>query len=114
MDKLLKLRNLVPRKLTYTRPQFDYFNQPLYLVRSGKELPENVLRFRCKPELTKPEIRQLLIGLYGLEPKSIHTWNKMGEIKKQRILNKYYRRRDHKVVIVEINAQVPGIIQSIG
>ena len=112
MDKLLKLSKFATRKEHRPQPVFKFFNKPLYLVRSGKEIQENEVCFRCKQELTKPEIRQILTKLYGLDVKKVKTWNKMGKIQKSNLSRQYFRKPDFKKVIVELNNPVPPSLQN--
>ena len=111
INKVLKLRPIAERKLGKTRPVFKYYNQDLFLLRSGKERPENTICFTAKPEITKPEISQVLTKLYGLDVKKVNTWIKQGKIHRES-QKKYIRRKDIKRVIVELNTTVPTELQS--
>ena len=112
IKKVLNLRPVVERKLGKTQPVFKYFNRDMFLVRSGKERPENTICFTSGLDMTKPEIRQLLEKLYQLDVKKVNTWNKQGKI--QRMNNgKYARRKDIKRIIVELNTTVPSELQTI-
>jgi ribosomal protein L23 len=110
MDKLLKLKQIPAVRLAKPQPVLKFYNKQIYLVRTGKELPDNVLCFRTEQSVTKPEIRQYLKKLYGLEIKKVNTWNKMGKIQKTRIRS-YYRDPDFKKVIVELQHPVPTHLQ---
>lgn len=110
MDKLLKLKQIPVGRLPRSQPVHKFFNKQIYLVRTGKELPDNVLCFRTEQSLTKPEIKQYLTKLYGLEIKKVNTWNKMGKINKTRTRT-YYRDPDFKKVIVELENPVPTHMQ---
>jgi ribosomal protein L23 len=73
---LRKLTQVTSYNFPKARRYYKFFNQPLFLVRTGSEIEENVLCFRCNPELSKPEIKQYLTKLYGLDVVRVHTWNK--------------------------------------
>ena len=111
LNKFLKLRPIVERKIGKTRPVFKFYNKDLFLVRSGKERPDNTLCFTAKPDLTKPEISQLLTKLYDLDVKKVNTWIRQGKIHKVRG-KRYYRKEDIKRVIVELNTIAPSDLQS--
>lgn len=111
LNKVLKLRPITERALGKTRPAFKFYNKDMFLVRSGKERPENTLCFTSKTELTKPEMTQLLTKLYGLDVKKVNTWIKQGKIHKVPG-KKYFKKPDIKRVIVELNTVAPSDLQS--
>ncbi|CAG9330816.1 unnamed protein product [Blepharisma stoltei] len=111
MDKLIKLRpNLIPRLLRPEPKVYKFFNKPIYLVRTEKELQENVLCFRCPQELTKPELRQVFTKVYGMKLKAVSTFNHMGKIARNRT-NGHYRKPDYKKVYVELEHEAPPYLQ---
>lgn len=111
MDKLLKLRLVKTSNFPQRRVE-KFYNQPIYLVRSGKELQQNELCFRCAQSVTKPEIKQVLQKLYGLDVKSVHTWNRMGKILRNNVTRNFYRKPDHKKIFVELQTPVPAHLQN--
>jgi Ribosomal protein L23 len=111
LNKVLKLRNITERTLGKTRPVVKFYNKDLFLVRSGKERPDNTICFTAKTEITKPEISQVLTKLYNLDVKKVNTWIKQGKI--QKVDNKTStRKQDIKRVIVELNTTAPNDLQS--
>lgn len=112
LKKILSLRPITERKLGVPRPVHKFYNKDLFVVRSDKERPENTLCLNTGIMMTKPEIKQVLTKLYHLDIKKVNTWNKQGKI--IRTSNKkFYRKKDIKRVIVELNTTVPVELQSI-
>jgi ribosomal protein L23 len=111
LKKLLKLRPISERKLGKPKPVEKFFNREIYLVRSGKERPENTICFSTDTEMTKPIIKQVLEKLYFLDVKKVNTWNKQGKILRG-TKGRYNRKEDLKRVIVELNTPVPSDLQS--
>lgn len=111
MDKIAKLRLF--RTSNFPRQKVErFYNQPLYLVRSGKQMDDKTLCFRCDQSVTKPELRQVLTKLYGLDVNEVATWNRMGKQMRNRQFNSWYRRADYKKVIVTMKTPVPAHLQN--
>ena len=53
----------------------------IVLHRVEKELPANQIAFKCDPKLTRPEIKQYLEKIYGLNIVSIKTLNRVGKVR---------------------------------
>ncbi|OMJ79148.1 hypothetical protein SteCoe_20895 [Stentor coeruleus] len=111
LKKVLNLRPIVERKLGQKTPTYKFFNKNVFLVRSGKERPENTVCFTAPPELTKPELNQIFTKLYNLDVKKVNTWNKQGKIIRG-TNGSYHRKKDLKRVILELNTTVPTDLQS--
>jgi ribosomal protein L23 len=110
--KVLNLRPITERKIGFEKTVHKFYNKPVFLCRSGKERPENTLCFSSSLELTKPELRQIFTKLYGLDVKRINTWNKQGKIHRNTTNGNYYRKKDIKRIILQLNTVVPTELQS--
>ncbi len=51
------------------------------LHRVNKQVDEDILTFKTDPKMTKPEIKQYLEKLYGLNVQKVNTLIRMGKIK---------------------------------
>ncbi len=110
--KVLNLRPITERKIGFQQTVHKFYNKPVFLCRSGKERPENTLCFTSSLDLTKPELHQIFTKLYGLDVKKINTWNKQGKILRNLNDGRYFRKKDLKRVILELNTVVPTELQS--
>lgn len=111
MDKLAKCRLL--RTSNFPRQRVEkFFNEPVYLARSGKQMDDKTLCFRCDQKMTKPELRQVLGKLYGLDVAEVGTWNRMGKQMRNRATNSWFRKPDYKKVLVTLKTPVPAHIQN--
>mmetsp|Transcript_50508 Transcript_50508/g.57932 ORF Transcript_50508/g.57932 Transcript_50508/m.57932 type:complete len:128 (+) Transcript_50508:41-424(+) len=91
-----------PRQREYVPLLDDH----MVLHRTDQELEPNVVCFRCKQDMFKPEIKQYLNKVYGLNIEKVHTWNKMGKIKRGANGAKE-RAPDYKKVFAFVNSQEP-------
>ena len=62
--------------------EIDFVSNEMQLQRSPKPYDRNIVCFRTSMELSKPEIKQYLMKIYGLPVQKVDTFNKMGEIKR--------------------------------
>lgn len=85
-----------------TGPEIDFVNHTMMLARSHKQYEKNVASFRHSTFLSKPEIKQYLMKLYGLNPKSVSTVVKSGRIVQNQDRTKW-KKKDHKKSIVQLD-----------
>ncbi len=70
-------------------------------------------------QMTKPELKQILGKLYGLEVKSVDTTILMGKIKKTLFRSKFifikgrYRKKDEKKAYVKLDTEVNSFFQKV-
>mmetsp|Transcript_32572 Transcript_32572/g.56396 ORF Transcript_32572/g.56396 Transcript_32572/m.56396 type:complete len:118 (-) Transcript_32572:1881-2234(-) len=111
--KALKVKEIITSAFPRTGTIVKHFNKPFYLIRNDRTLEPNELIFRTKIDMTKPEMTQILTKLYGIEVKSLSSWNKMGKIKRSLKNNEYYRQPDFKKFSVKCEHTVPPRLQTI-
>ena len=77
----------IPKKVT---PVYDFARTTMTLHRVSKEVEEDVLTFKTDPKMTKPEIKQYLEKIYGLNVERLNTLVRMGKIKydTQKVMSK--------------------------
>ena len=86
--------------------EIDFLNHDLMLQRSVKPYEKNVICFRVAPHLSKPEIKQYLMKVYKLPVVKVETFNKMGQLKRDQLTNKKWRKPDWKKAIVTLEYEV--------
>ncbi|KAM3140229.1 hypothetical protein pb186bvf_007585 [Paramecium bursaria] len=104
---------IIPKPKEYQKIQF--IDWGLTLHRPEKKVEKNVVTFKLKPykySLQKPEIKQYLEKIYGLNVTKVHTLNYMGKIARNHKSGRY-RQSDHKKVYVELNEDIDPFFQSI-
>ena len=82
-------------------------------MRSPKEYRSNIVNFRCDDFLSKPEIRQYLGKLYGIESENLKTINKMGKLMRGSPSQSGWRRKDWKKANVTVGFDVDPEYQKI-
>lgn len=76
------------------------------LKRPGIEVDTNVCVFETELNATKPEIKQYLEKIYGLNPIAVNTLRTNGKIK-MTMSRKRFRESDKKKAYVYIDQEVP-------
>jgi ribosomal protein L23 len=71
----------------------DFVNTPIIVHRGDRPLDKNTFVVKTDLQMTKPELKQILGKLYGLEVRSIDTTILMGKIKKTLFRSKFSRLR---------------------
>ncbi|CAI2382040.1 unnamed protein product [Moneuplotes crassus] len=108
-EKYLNPKGLKPT-ITNNFPKMgtehDFVSHQMLLYKSFKPYKRNVASFRCSPFMTKPEIKQYLMKIYGLNVIKVHTVNKQGRIVKNHQNNTRWRKKDWKKAIVEFDFDV--------
>ncbi|KRX01844.1 Ribosomal protein L23/L15e core domain [Pseudocohnilembus persalinus] len=94
----------------HQRPVEKYVNQTLQLYRAEKPLEKNTVAFKVDLNMQKPEIRQYLKKIYGLELEKVHTLRTNGKIRRN-LYGKYFRERDFKKAYVELTEEVDQYYQ---
>ena len=61
--------------------EYKFVDTTVVLHRVGKTIDENTLAFKTDTKMTKPEIKQYIEKLYGLEVTKVNTLIRMGRIK---------------------------------
>lgn len=111
------IKPTVTSRFTKTDDTEDFQNFNIILMRSGKQYKPNELKFMVDLKYSKPEIKQILSKLYGLDIKEITTAILPGSVKRE-ILNaksgafRYTRTSDKKVAVVSLN-NIDNIPQSL-
>ena len=83
----------------------EFSNFKCFLVRSGKTISGNWIKFIVDINTSKPEIRQFLSKLYNLRIGRIHTVINPGKVKRNYRKNQfkgYFRTRDVKKAYVQL------------
>lgn len=111
--KALKVKEIITSAFPKTNKVIKHFNKPFFLVRNNRNLESNELIFRTKGDFTKPEMKQVLSKLYGIDVTSMASWNKMGKFMFHKASRKYYRKPDFKKFSVRVDATVPPNLQSL-
>jgi ribosomal protein L23 len=60
----------------------SFLNTPIIVHRGERPLDKNTFVVKTDLQMTKPELKQILEKLYGLEVKNVDTTILMGKIKK--------------------------------
>ena len=100
------LKPMVTSNYPVQGPEHDFVSHNVLLYKSIKPYNKNVASFRCPVFMTKPEIKQYIMKIYGLNVLKVHTVNKMGRIVKNRETNTRWRKKDWKKAIVEFDFDV--------
>ena len=89
--------------------EIDFLSHNVLLYRSPKPYDANVLQFWVDPMMSKPEIKQYLMKVYGLNVQKVHTVNKKGRIVRRQD-NTKFRKKDWKKAIAYVDFEVdPGL-----
>mmetsp|Transcript_56813 Transcript_56813/g.65094 ORF Transcript_56813/g.65094 Transcript_56813/m.65094 type:complete len:139 (+) Transcript_56813:44-460(+) len=87
-----------------------YLNIPLTLYRGEKPMDEKTVAFKCDQKLTKPELRQYLEKVYGLEVEKVNTLNYMGKVKRAP-LGGFTRNKDFKKAYAILKTNIDPFYQ---
>ncbi|XP_069752944.1 large ribosomal subunit protein uL23m isoform X3 [Narcine bancroftii] len=77
------------------------------LVRPGKEQPEDTVQFRIPMEMTKPDVKNYLQGIYNVPVAAVRTRIQYCTNKKRNHKNQRVKRPDYKVAYVQLNLNLP-------
>ena len=92
--------------------QQDFVSHNIMLIRSFKPYDNpNIATFKCSPFLSKFEIKQYLMKIYGVNVVKVHTVNKQGRIMRNAMNNTRWRKQDWKKAIVEFDFRVGTQLQ---
>ncbi|XP_062919300.1 large ribosomal subunit protein uL23m isoform X1 [Mobula hypostoma] len=88
----------------YGNPQLRIFRTNFFmtLVRPGKEQPENTVQFRIPMEMTKPDVKNYLQGIYNVPVAAVRTRIQFCTSKKRNHKNQRVKRPDYKVAYVQL------------
>ncbi len=92
----------------FKKPQMeiDFVNHEVQLMRSPKDYGEEWVNFRVNNFLSKPELKQYLMKLYGMNIQQLNTANKQGKIMRNLDKHGYWRKKDWKKVMVKVDYTV--------
>lgn len=87
----------------------------MILIRSNKEYKPNQIKFLVDMSYSKPEIKQILMKLYGINPLKISTAIVPGRVKRDvnAKINKYMKLPDKKVAVIDLDKNVPSKFREI-
>ncbi|XP_051885258.1 39S ribosomal protein L23, mitochondrial isoform X2 [Pristis pectinata] len=88
----------------YGNPQLRIFRTNFFmtLVRPGKEQPEDTVQFRIPMEMTKPDVKNYLQGIYNVPVAAVRTRIQYCTNKKRNHKNQRVKRPDYKVAYVQL------------
>ncbi|KAL4429911.1 hypothetical protein ABPG74_022934 [Tetrahymena malaccensis] len=89
-----------------------FCNIEMLIHRGEKPLENNTVVLKCDPNLAKPEIKQYLTKLYGLEINKVNTVRYTGKLKNS-ILRKTFKTKDFKKVYAVLKTEVEPFYQKI-
>ena len=82
----------------------DIIIAPIVSEKSYALLDENVYTFRVHPDATKPEIRDAVEAIWGVEVLKVNTLNRKGKATRVRGSNRRGSKPDSKRAIVTLAA----------
>ncbi len=80
----------------------DIIIEPVVSEKSYGLLDENVYTFRVHPDATKPEIKDAVRSIFGVDVVKVNTLNRPGKRKRNRRNWTWGKRPDHKRAIVTL------------
>jgi large subunit ribosomal protein L23 len=80
----------------------DVILEPIVSEKSYALIEENVYTFRVHPDATKPEIKDAVRSIFGVDPVSVNTLNRKGKRKRNRRNFTYGKRADTKRALVTL------------
>mmetsp|Transcript_10434 Transcript_10434/g.9216 ORF Transcript_10434/g.9216 Transcript_10434/m.9216 type:complete len:176 (+) Transcript_10434:42-569(+) len=108
-EKYLNPKGLRP-SITSSFPKqgdtHDFVSHNILLYKSFKHYEKNVASFRCPVHLTKPEIQQYLMKVYGMNVLNVNTVVKQGRVVKNSDRPTRFKKKDWKKAIVEFDFDV--------
>lgn len=116
ITKPLGLEPVPPRRPPIPAPQIDYLETTMCLHRPNKaEVPRNMVTFMTDQSMSRPEIRQYLTKLYGLDVDTIATLNRRPKFKIDMSKGKYKKVMEpgKKVAYVYLKTAVDPFFQKV-
>ena len=80
----------------------DVIIEPIVSEKSYALIEENVYTFKVHPTASKPEIRDAVEALFGVQVAKVNTLNRKGKRKRDRRTWTYGRRPDTKRALVTL------------
>ena len=80
----------------------DVILRPVVSEKSYALLEENVYTFKVHPDATKPEIKDAVREIFGVEPIGVNTLNRKGKRKRNRRSFTFGQRADTKRALVTL------------
>jgi large subunit ribosomal protein L23 len=80
----------------------DVIIEPIVSEKSYGLIEQNVYTFRVHPDATKPEIKDAVRSIFGVNPVKVNTLNRPGKRKRDRRTWKFGTRPDTKRAIVTL------------
>ncbi len=72
-------KTIVTTKIPKKAKKIEYLKETMQLHRAQKALDENTIVFKCNKDMQKPEIKQYLEKLYGLDILKVNTQYRVGK-----------------------------------
>jgi large subunit ribosomal protein L23 len=80
----------------------DVILEPIVSEKSYALIEENVYTFRVHPDATKPEIKDAVRAIFGVDPVGVNTLNRKGKRKRNRRDFTFGKRADTKRALVTL------------
>ena len=80
----------------------DVILEPIVSEKSYALIEENVYTFKVHPDATKPEIKDAVREIFGVEPIGVNTLNRKGKRKRNRRSFTFGQRADTKRALVTL------------
>jgi large subunit ribosomal protein L23 len=80
----------------------DVILEPIVCEKSYALIEENVYTFRVHPDATKPEIKDAVRAIFGVDPVGVNTLNRKGKRKRNRRDFTFGKRADTKRALVTL------------
>ena len=80
-------------------------------MRTPKDYGKEWVNFRVNNFLSKPELKQYLMKMYGMNIQKNNTANKQGKIMRNMDKQGYWRKDDWKKVMVKVDYEVDPNLQ---
>ncbi len=93
--------------------QIDFVNYNIFLVRTGKNMDENSIKFKIPKNLSKPELKQFLSKLYSMDIQKVTSAILPGKVHYDQNQRRYIRTKDVKKAVVSIGKKVDSNFQNI-
>jgi large subunit ribosomal protein L23 len=80
----------------------DVIIEPIVSEKSYALIEENVYTFKVHPDATKPEIKDAVREIFGVDPVNVNTLNRKGKRKRNRRNFTFGKRPDTKRALVTL------------
>jgi large subunit ribosomal protein L23 len=80
----------------------DVILEPIVSEKSYALIEQNVYTFKVHPDATKPEIKDAVREIFGVEPVGVNTLNRKGKRKRNRRSFTFGQRADTKRALVTL------------